>query len=653
MKKFIKIISLFISILIMSTSMVACYNEEITAKEEWQGRGVHTAVVENIQGYFIRNGMSEYKIVLPSDANKYEIEAVSIINKYTERATGVSYQVITDNQVTANGKYISIGETALLHESGVSIPIDTYGDSGFRLYTKGNTLFVAGSRSNLRKGTYYAAQEFLKYTIGFKVYSIDEVQYDTLSIIRAKSFDVVEIPEFDYRRYGSYMTKNEEYMNLMRNDIRTEGRLPFSGHSHLEVLPPENYYYDHPDWYYYTQQSVDVDWKHMFVYAQLCLTNQEMIDEFVKQLVQWFRDYPEADFCHLGMQDSQTVCQCENCDATRKKYNTNSAGLNMLFMNQVASRVTEEIQKTEPQRKLYFQTFAYLTIIEPPATYDANTGKWTPHCEEVIPIENVYIQYTSLTANTTEALDHKVNASFYQHLEGWTYLCSIKNAKLSTWNYGVNFNWMMVNHKNWDTVVKNFRIYSDHGITEIYDEAFNMAQGCTFVVMKAYVESMLMWDLTLNYNDLVVDFIENYYGPAAPYVQQAYDQMTIHYEKLTEEGFSGIHNMDIGINAEGRWTFAYVESQRLLFEKAFKALDNIKETDPIAYEKYYKRLVGEYMENMYMQLEFHMANYNSEYVSEIIKLFEKAAQMHDMVVFGNYSGRTVEEYLVKWRGANV
>jgi hypothetical protein len=152
---------------------------------------------------------------------------------------------------------------------------------------------------------------------------------------------------------------------------------------------------------------------------------------------------------------------------------------------------------------------------------------------------------------------------------------------------------------------------------------------------------------------LVKDFIANYYGPAAPYVQQAYDQMTVHYEKLTEEGLTGAHNIDIGINQEGRWTLAYVESQRILFEKAFDAIEDLKSEDPVQYQKYYKRLVGEYMENMYMQMEFHMSNYDREYITETIDLFEEACNMFGMTHFGHYSGRKVDEYLVKWRGANV
>jgi len=663
MKRFIRIISLIFALVFSFSCFTACGNKEesVESKEEWQGRGVHTATVEDTNGYFMRNGVSEYTLVIPSNAKDYEIDAAKLINDYTEVATGSTYPVATDDTIDGKGKYISIGETTLLHESGVAIPFDKYGNSGFRIYSKDDTIFIAGSRSNLRKGTYYGAMEFLKYTVEFKVYAPDEIQYNSSPIIKAKTFDVVEIPEFDKRRVGREITKNDSHLTIMRNELRNEGWLNHTGHSHFEILDPKIYFADHPDWYWYKYEGYDTvptttqEWDDMFRYGQLCLSNQDMIDAFVNALVIEFRNDPEAEYVHLGMQDSLTVCQCSNCNAKRAEYKTNNAGLNVIFTNEVARRVTEEIQKTEPMRKLYFQTFAYLTIIDPPATYDDKTDTWTPHCDEVIPEENVIIQYAPLTSNTTEPLDHKVCESFYHALKGWTYMCSIKNAKLSNWMYGINFAWMWINHKSWDTYVRNLRVYSDQGITMVYNECQNKSMLGDFMALKTYVESELLWNLTLNYQDLVEDFIAHYYGPAAPYIQQIYNQLTVYYEKLTEvNNLSGNHIVDIGTNSEDKWAFSFVESQRLLFDKAFESIKDLETKDADAYAKYYKRILCQYAENLYMQLEFYIANYSSEHVKESIDLFEKAAQMHGVTTLTSaaYGARSVDAFLLKWRGAN-
>ena len=662
MKRFLKVISIIFVAVFSINFLIACNgatdtslsNEEIVAEENYQGRGVHEATVSKTSGYFIRNGETDYSLVVPKEAKKYELEAAEYINQYTALSAGTTYPIITDDQVQKGGKYISLGETTLLHESGISIPFADFGNSGFRVLTKDGVLYLAGARSALRKGTLFAAQEFLKYTVGYHAYALDEVKYETLSLIKALNFDIVEIPEFDERRYGAYnITKSTPYVNMLRLDIRNEGQLPFAGHSHFTVLPPEVYFEDHSDWYWHkTEGATKYDsLDDMYKNGQLCLSNEEMVDEFCAQLIQWFRDYPEANFAHLGMMDSITGCECTNCKAKMARYNTNLSGINMMFMNEVSRRVTEEIQKTEPDRILYFETFAYYTTLEPCAT--KTNGVWKEHCLEAIPDWNIFIQFAPLGYNTSEILTAQANEKYAEYLEGWKYLVEINGAQLSCWNYGTNYNWMQINHKNWDIVTYNFRFYSENGVTRMYDQSYNLFNiGCCFVEMRAYVESMLMWDLSLNYQDLAEDFIANYYGPAATQIQRSFDVMTTYYEQLRADGLSGNHKLDIGVNTNNRWSFAYVETQRKLYESAYQAIEPLKESNPEEYDKYYLRVSAAYMENIFMQLDFYMDRYSKDHVAEMIDLFEWTAGQYGMTWLQEGT-RTVETYLTQWRGSNV
>lgn len=662
MKKFVKIICLILSLSILATSIVACKGGEQnnggnSAQSGWQQNGVHTATVKDTSGYFIRNGQTDWTIVVPNDAMEYELKAVQYINDYTQRATGITYPVITDdNELKSNGKYISVGETKLLHNSGISIPYDEYLESGFRLLTKNGVCYIAGARSKLRRGTMYGAQEFLKYTIGFKAYSVDEVQYESKSTIKEKIFDVVEIPEFDERRYGGHNVNSEEYLHLLRQTLKWDDKINNgTAHSHFVILPPEKYFNDHPDWYWYKFEGNTVcdDWDDMFVYGQLCFSNEEMIEEFSKQVVTLFRENPDVTYIFLGTQDSQTICMCSNCNAKQRELGTNASGLYVIFTNAVARKVTEEIHKTEPDRELIFAMPAYLNVKDPPAKYDKATGEWKEDCPEVVPDANVYIQYDPLTANTTEALDHKVNEYWTHILEGWRYLCDINGSRMSVWNYGINFEWPNINHKNWDTITRQLKIYSENDFYLVFNEANPYNTGYAYAALRIYVEGQLMWDLSQNYNDLVEDFIKAYYGPAAEYVQRAYDEMTVYYEMLTENGLTGIHNINIGLNDDGKWSFAYVESQRLLFEQALEALEPLKETDNNAYQKYRKRVLGEYFENIFMQMDFYMSKYDKDYNNKMIDLYEDIADMYGITIYNYYAKRYVSDFIVKWRGSNV
>lgn len=655
MRKFIKLICIALSLVVFMSASFACGNKDDKTDGEWQGKGVHEATVKDGKGYFIKNGKTEYSLVIPKDAKSYELKAADYLNDYIKRATGVEFNVITDDQVVDGGKYISLGETTLLHNSGISIAHAEYKNSGFRMLTKNGTLYIAGSRSNLREGTYYGAQEFLKYTIDYKAYAIDEIQYSKKSIIKEKIFDVIEIPEFDQRDFRSLFYESDAFCDTLRLRAYEIGELSMGTvHNNFIVLPPEKYFKDHPDWYYYQFEGNTEcsDWDDMFLNGQLCFSNEEMTDEFVNQLVLRFKQEPEAELVHIGTQDRPVNCECKNCKAKRQEYGTNPAGLYLMFVNKVARRVTEEIQKTEPTRNLRFQMWGYLNYQYPPATFDGE--KWVLHCDEVIPEPNVRIQFAPLRANITEVItDEKVNASWKEELEGWKAVADAGGVPLGCWMYTVNYEWVNINHKIWDVLLKNYRIYSEAGMEQMLDGAGMNNTGHTYVHLRAYVSSQLMWDLTQNYEDLVTDFISAYYGPAAEHVQAAYDAMCVNYEKLTNDGLTGIHNIPIGTNDDGKWTFAYVESQRLFFEAALESLEGLKTEDPVAYAKYRQRVLNEYWENIFMQMEFYMEKYDSEYITKMINLYEEIAASLGITVYNYYSNRTVDEMLVKWRGANV
>ena len=199
-----------------------------------------------------------------------------------------------------------------MRRSGVSVDLNKFGESGFRIVTKNDDVYISGARSALRRGTYYGAQEFLKYTIDWMAYAVDEVQYTESDQMPLYDFDVTEIPEFDSRRYGVYnLTSSVTYQRLMRLSIKDEEGLPLSGHSHFKILPPETYAPLHPEWYYWEAGSYDSP--EAYKNGQLCLSNEEMQKEFVNQLVRLFKAYPTVNFAHLGQQDNADPCDCANC----------------------------------------------------------------------------------------------------------------------------------------------------------------------------------------------------------------------------------------------------------------------------------------------------------------------------------------------------
>ena len=58
------------------------------------------------------------------------------------------------------------------------------------------------------------------------------------------------------------------------------------------------------------------------------------------------------------------------------------------------------------------------------------------------------------------------------------------------------------------------------------------------------------------------------------------------------------------------------------------------------------------MENMFMQMEFYMANYSKDHIAKTIDLFEAVANHYGQTKLDDGT-RTVESTVTQWRGANV
>lgn len=654
MKKTYKIASLLLAALTVSSAFSACNVSGGTTggtagtPAAYVGKGTHEASVTATSTYMVRNGRTDYKLVLPEEPTEYEEEAAILINEYVEKALGVTFPIVSG--VTAeSGKYISIGDTSLMRKSGISVDINKFGESGFRIVTKNDDVYISGSRSTLRCGTYYGAQEFLKHTIDWRAYAVDEVQYTVSDQMPLYDFDVTEIPEFDSRKYGSYnVTSNLTYQRFLRLSVKEEEALNLSGHSHFKILPPETYWEAHPEWYY---------WKPGFAYSpgvadaykngQLCLSNEEMQKEFVNQLVQMFRDNPTVNFAHIGQQDLAPPCDCENCEDMKKEYNnTTYTGMLVAFTNKIAREVTSIIQSSEPDRQLQFEMFAYQDSVVPPVK--KINDKYVAHHEEVIPDENVVVQFTPIGCIITEPMNPEKNPNFYNYLEGW---CAITD-NISTWTYATNFKMSNINQKNWDIATVDLRTYSEHGVRRVYNQSFNNKNIAQLYEIRAWVEAQLMWNVSLSYQELVEEFVEHYYGPAAPHIQKMFDAMTTHYEYLrTQLGCTGDWNFPLD-NAV-YWQFPYVESIRCIMQDAFAAVEAIKASDPNAYEKYYWRVCSAYLENIYMQMEFHSDKYGKDYCLETIDLYETACRRFNLLEITEGGALTTDGCIKKWRARYV
>ena len=665
MKKTMKILSVLLASCLFTGLLASCKDEAKKNPTEESGNGVtavtamdenhYASVKERKNEYLVKEGQSDYKIVVSSEAKTNELDAAALIAEYFEKSLGVKLETVKDsriNSASTAGKYISVGDTTIMRSSGVAIPLDQYGTSGFRIVTKDRTVLLSGARNAFRAGTYYAAQEFLYHTINWRAYAKDEIKYDVLESVKLADYDVVEIPDFDMRRVGYKSVRNDSiYSRLLRLSVKEEGEMAnLSGHSHFEVLPPSKYFNAHKDWYTWDPEKTTA-WTEetnqtFFTYGQLCLSNEEMTAEFVAQLTNMFLEQPTVDYCHIGMQDNTYFCECDNCQDMLVRYNTNTAGINVIFTNKVAKAVAENVAKVDPERNLKFETFAYYATIDPPAEFV--DGKWVPHCDEVIPADNVYIQFTPLGTSGTEPLTSKFNTEYNQYLLGWDALTD----NLSVWRYIIHFARYQIQIKNWDVEAEDLRYYKEHGVTRMYDQGPVHDNVTQLTELRIWVTSKLMWNTSLQWEALAREFIENFYGVAATGIQSMYDLMTTHYAYLAAKFGITEHHVSIApVDTADLWSFNYVDAQRKNMESAFEAIERIKESDPGEYSKLYWRVAAAYFENIYMQLEWYADQYVTAHKSRLIKIMEDVTGYYELTRMQEGS-LNMTTLLERWRAAN-
>ena len=117
-------------------------------------------------------------------------------------------------------------------------------------------------------------------------------------------------------------------------------------HTFFQILPPERYFAEHPDWY------SEIDGERRGERTQLCLTNEAMRAEFVKNALEWIRRNPEAGMISISQNDWHGNCQCAKCRALDEAAGSPSGSL-LHFVNAVAA----EIEKEYPE--FLISTLAY------------------------------------------------------------------------------------------------------------------------------------------------------------------------------------------------------------------------------------------------------------------------------------------------------
>lgn len=584
----------------------------------------------------VLNGQSDYSVLVCADADENELYAASELVYFFREATGITLSVLRDNgNFNENSKCISIGRTPLFETQDEEVDFSALEWDGFTIFRKGSNLFIVGGEG---RGDIYGVYEFLKLNLGIKVYAEDEMLIPVTENMKLLDINLTDKPDIATRAFTSYKATytGDELRTRMRLNGNQENWIYFS-HSTFLILPPETYMNEHRDWY-----STDG--------TQLCLTNEEMTEEFIAKTIELVRDNPEDRFIMLGLEDRNTFCECETC-ATQVR-EVKESGVMLRFVNKVAEAVNEFIAENQPGREFFTVFYAYYKTEDPPVSY-AN-GEYTPLAEDLAPVENVAVMFAPLYADFSHSLlDSQYNASCSERLNGW--ISMFHEGNLFARYYAAQFGYYFVPFNNWSALRENYALLEEIGCPYVYNQGAHSANTGNFQEMTLWVNSQLMWDTTLNTNDLIDEFIEAYYKIAAPEISEYFRLLQTHYAILQQEtGLLAYPTMSYRelYKTTEVWPREFLLQALSLMDGALEKLEPLRGSDPEMYSKLSMRVRTERLTPIYFLLELYSAYYTETDIREMIAEFETVTSSRGMLYWAEESSsedRSISTLISGWK----
>lgn len=675
-KKILSVISFVLSILLV-LSAVSCGKQETEKQTEnsevYYGR---TQIIKDGENYLVQNGSSEYKILLREEASKAENYAAQEFNSLLDSVCGVKLEIVYSADIESSTKFISIGNTVLAEAAGQTVERNGINRNGFRIKSyKDGLVIVAGDNTGLIYGVY----RFFEKNCNYMYYTPDEIRLDRSETVKLLDYDFEDWPDFPERDVYNYTTKTDPattmkyYLNgsiySKWDSMYGEGTWWSSLYDQSmeeQIVPSLTYGAEHPDWYYGPGGDTNA------TRSQLCFTkalydkgdydavSSGLMDEngkltedetysdgshglfwtFCYNLIKNYVSVePDKSLFQLGMSDNEYFCDCERCKEDISKYTR--TGLVIRFANEVADVVKAWQEKNCPERTIYLTIFAYLTVIQPPVV--SENGQYKPIDDSLVVRDNIIVRYAPmLEGYLFPLLNEKYNARANIQMNGWKALA--KN--FAVWDYVINFGETYQPFPNWMAGYENLKAYYDYGYVDIYNQGNGNAINASLYYMDMWVRSRLLWDIHKDYNELMNEFMDAYYGVGADCVRSYIEKLTFHYLNYMQPmGYIG--SATAATATIKNYPLSFIEGINDGFAEGFKKIANSAELSEERKDVLTERLEYETVFFRYVEIALYSSYFSKSELTAKIDEFERICKNGNLGGLRTFSN--IYDVIANWR----
>ncbi|MBP1629417.1 MAG: hypothetical protein H6Q15_310 [Bacteroidetes bacterium] len=456
----------------------------------------------------VKNGKSDYVIIVPKyKRNKFAANvekanyAAQLFQKDIYKVTGCLIPIFDDDS-KPHKKEICIGSTRrdknFYDNTGIVYP-----SSGRYCYRiEDERLFIYGTNNDFEDNfDIYAVVDFLEKEVGIRKFTPD------CEIYPQKKTLTIEIDKYYPPHYGSMNTyrqvrsvftrENSDFRYWLKQHLQEDMfAQEYFVHTFEKLVPRAKYFETHPEYY-----SL-INGKRM--HDQLCLSNEEVFKIVVEELKEEMKKQPKAKVWSVSQNDNFSYCSCPLCQKINEREESPSGAL-IEFVNKVA--------KEFPDKTI--STLAY--------QYSRKAPKY------IKPEENVQIMLCTIEEDRNKTIEESSIEALKKNPKSQTFANDIREwGKITNniflWDYEVNFAYSVSPFPNFHTLKPNLKFFMENHAYQHFQQA-NSENGHEFAELKTYLISKLLWNINIDQDSIINEFLQGYYGKSSTYIKQYIDTL--------------------------------------------------------------------------------------------------------------------------------
>ncbi|MFW5869130.1 MAG: DUF4838 domain-containing protein, partial [Armatimonadota bacterium] len=468
----------------------------------------------------VEGGQSQFTIVTADEPTQTAQFAAEELQSYLQQITGAELPLVTEAEAP-DGPCIYVGpcqaaiEADLVPEEREAFAIRQLSDDllivgedseGHPLYSDSRT-----ERPLARTGTLYGVYELLRRYGDVRWLwpgELGEVVPRTDSFSVPDGIDWSEAPDFQIRNlwltYRNPDWQEREYHRWWRQNGQGQALTGNSSHVYWKRIGGNSHFDEHPEYYAMIdgkRRPLD-GWR-----GQICTSNPEVARIFAESVLE-----DPLDIAPAAPNDGGGFCQCPTCEALdvptnlipwRGREIPALTDRIFTFLNEVAAIVGER----DPDKMLGH--YAYTFFKAPPA--------------EIEDLDDSIVLFFAQACHWFR--DPELKERYRGYIDAWS---KFGNPMVSREYIGLTY-WFDMPNIHTRRIEEEIAYLEDHGFIGMNSE---MSRNFATHAPNYYLAARMLWDTSLTREEVLADFYESGFGPAADDVAEYFDIFERRLEEL-------------------------------------------------------------------------------------------------------------------------